>query len=106
MSENSPSHRSLSPAQMLDLLLDALLERQASRAAGGLAHAAAPRPEPSMDAAEAERPPAIRPAKQPIASVARKETKRAPASGEPGPGDQGWEPPSKVPTIVPFFTCR
>ena len=100
MSENSPNHKSLSPAQMLDLLLDALLERQSSRTAGGLGTSAGRQAESPVGASVgAEHPSTSRPPKRALVSVAQREPSRPEALGEPPPRDEGWEPPPKLPTI-------
>jgi hypothetical protein len=109
--------------QILDLLLDALVERQKARRAqrepGAVPPAAAPRPEPSGadEAQSSARPPS--PEKSPTPSIPpprpeppRSERSRPPARPTPAremprpkpqeasePGDEGWEPPARLPSI-------
>jgi hypothetical protein len=72
--------------QILDLLLEALLERQAVRQAQeepGLDRVAPPSPAPQ---------PTVEPsAPEPIAAVR--------PTGEPEPGEKGWAPPPSLPSI-------
>jgi hypothetical protein len=78
--------------QFLDLLLDALLERNAARRGQSFTAAtpqpAVPRPEPPV-----EQP---RPVPRPVAA-----TPSPPPQPRRNvdPGDEGWEPPSRLPTI-------
>jgi len=89
MPSQSPLDKPHTSAQILDLLLDALLERQAARAKS--APKLAPEPEaPEAPAAPPKRPPSPAPAKP----FARRTPRRA-----PGPGDEGWEPPPHLPSI-------
>jgi hypothetical protein len=83
MSDRTPGQKPTNPAQILDLLLDALLERQAKR--------------------QVQQP------EQPAASPVTPVRRPAPSSGgemirpqrahKPGPGEAGWEPPARVPSM-------
>ncbi len=88
MSDRTPGQKPTGSAQVLDLLLDALLERQAARQA---------RPP--------EQPGAEQPAPAPVAQAPRTAPAatwgnlRAQKPREPGPGEEGWEPPARVPSM-------
>jgi hypothetical protein len=118
MANQSPADRSSRTDQILDLLLDALQERQRARqqktGTAPLPSTGVPRPEPtpapepaeaaarpvasSVEAVPPPRPDApprarVPPRPQPVRSV-------PPARPhEPQPGDPGWEPPPRQPTI-------
>jgi hypothetical protein len=93
--------------QFLDSLLDALLERNAARRAQSFTtpapqppQAATPSPEPSSVEPQ---PPAPRPAPAPRPSPPVREPARVVSSvgvqRAPQPGDEGWEPPPRLPSI-------
>ena len=87
MASKTPEQKLSTSAQALDLLLDALIERQAARAQGQS------RPTPAEEAAP---PPALAEAKAPPSP----ERRRRPAIvAEPQPGEEGWQPPPKLPPI-------
>jgi len=93
------SERPISPGpstteQILDLLLDALLERQSARQAQPKpVTTPSPAPEPTVEkpAVRARRPSPKPPAPGPI--PAAKPTR------EPRPGEEGWTPPPPLPSI-------
>ena len=116
MREQPSSPESSTTDQILDLLLDALLERQAARQSqrkdpGRVQGPGAPsqategailptsKPEPGVTRLPSETPP-----KEPIlarqaaADPARKRPK--PPRREPRPGEQGWAPPPRLPSIA------
>jgi hypothetical protein len=88
MTNQKPDSRPLTAHQLLDLLLDALLERQAERqevASPQAGRTAPPREPPSKAKPEPPR---------------RKPTEKHPtAARPPQPGEPGWEPPARVPSI-------
>lgn len=101
MHEQPSSSKPSTSEQILDLLLDALLERQQKRGpepagapAPGTEPAGAPRaPEPTSQESNAK-------GRKP----SPKSAERRPTSGkkpppEPGPGDEGWTPPPRLPSI-------
>lgn len=118
MSERPTSPKPTTTEQILDLLLDALLERQAARQAKGkpgvgrvippsphapkpvTAPFPAPQPtaEPSAPEPAAEKPPveARRPFPKPPAPGPIPAAKPA---QEPRPGEEGWTPPPPLPSI-------
>ena len=89
MSDRTPGQKPANSAQILDLLLDALLERQSARQA-----------RPPDKAAETEQPApssvmqALRPAPSSTRAPGQPQRPR-----EPGPGEEGWEPPARVPNM-------
>jgi hypothetical protein len=98
MTKQTPADNPSTTDQILDLLLEALVERQKARRAqaqkapdaeraqppeaGPAKPVPQPRPEPPP--AEQQRPPARRPARP---------------QREPGPGEEGWEPPPRRSSI-------
>jgi hypothetical protein len=89
MSDTSRGQRPTDSAQILDLLLDALLERQASRQTR--------HPE---QAAEMEQPVPSRVTPPPRpATLPAREASRPQRTHEPSPGEEGWEPPARVPSM-------
>jgi hypothetical protein len=88
MARNTPEQKPPTSDSVLDLLLDALMERQAAREAR-----AAPA-EPKARKSE------LRPAtsKAALPRTPPKKPDRQ-VSLEPGPGEEGWKPPSKVAPI-------
>lgn len=86
MSDRTPGQKPTGSAQVLDLLLDALLERQAARQAL--------KPTEVQQSAPARAQPVLQPPSPPA-----RDTRRAPKIREPGPGEEGWEPPARVPTM-------
>ena len=89
MSDRTPGQKPTNSAQILDLLLDALLERQSTRQA-----------QQPAKTAEAEHPapsPVIQTI-QPSPSSARG-AGRSQQARDPGPGEEGWEPPARVPSM-------
>jgi hypothetical protein len=93
MSNQTPANKPSTTDQILDLLLDALVERQKSRRAPSKGattpQVPLPRPEPPL---VEERRPQPRPAMAPRKPVPQ--TRR-----EPQPGDEGWEPSPRQPSI-------
>jgi hypothetical protein len=105
MTSQNQSHDRSTTDQILDLLLDALAERQKARRAGispsatqpGLASPPPqaretippPRPEPPQAKQQrpVERPAPARPTPSPV------------PQREPEPGEEGWEPPARLPSI-------
>lgn len=107
MSKQPPSSKASTTEQILDLLLDALVERQAVRGeeagpAPGTPSSAPPTPSPSLEpvaqepttqkARAKDRPPTPKPAKQPP-------TPEKQPPQEPRPGEKGWTPPALLPSI-------
>lgn len=87
MSDRTPNQKRVDSTQILDLLLDALLERQASRQA-----------QPSHKApAESPAPSPVPQARPPTPSS--HEPGRTQRLREPGLGEEGWEPPPRVPSM-------
>ena len=83
--------------QILDLLLDALLERQAVRrvaARAAAARATAGQTEEPVAQRRPEKPESGSSARQPPPSRPMPKVPRAPK-----PGDEGWQPPDRVPSI-------
>ena len=93
MSNQTPSNKSSTTDQILDLLLDALVERQKSRRSPSKGattpQVPPPRPEPPL---VEERRPQTRPAMAPSKPVPQPRRK-------PQPGDEGWEPSPRQPSI-------
>jgi hypothetical protein len=89
MSDRTPGQKSTSSAQILDLLLDALLERQATRQT---------RPPLKPAEVEAPAPSHVLQTLHAAPSSARDAT-RAQKTRGPGPGEEGWEPPVRVPSM-------
>lgn len=94
MSDQTPPEKPVRSTQILDLLLDALLERQATR------QAQAPKPGsgPPGEVPQPEQRPAEQ-AEQPAPSRPAVKALRPQRPREPGPGDEGWEPPPRLPPI-------
>ena len=88
MSDRTPGQKPANSAQILDLLLDALLERQASRVARPVEQPAAGQPAPAP----------VVPAPH-SAPAATRNALKVQKPREPGPGEEGWEPPARVPTM-------
>lgn len=90
--------------QILDLLLDALIERQKVRRAQAPAGHGAPALKPPVESKpqpmkESEKPvPPTRP-EPPPAEQRRVAERRPPAPREPKPGEEGWEPSPRLPSI-------
>lgn len=128
MAEKTPGQRSSKIDQILDLLLDALAERQQQRQsapAPRLPFAPTPRSEPeqrrtALPQAEPkppspipqpvtepgdknrERPRTVEPTPAPRLGATATAAPTAPQLGpqaRPGPGDKGWEPPPRKPSI-------
>lgn len=117
-SQNQGNDRSTTDA-ILDLLLDALAERQRARRAQGMtaprvsdtagtAPSAGPRPVAAAQQGPGE--PAAAPAPPPRPATPAAEVRRTspvpqrpvaplPPLREPGPGDEGWVPPPRLPSI-------
>jgi hypothetical protein len=104
MANRKPGNERSTTDQILDLLLDALIERQQARRA---APVPPPRPEPrpaDERRASKERPPAEErlPAEQRQPEARPAPARKAPPPPpvrEPKPGDVGWEPPPRSPSI-------
>lgn len=117
-SQNQGNDRSTTD-QILDLLLDALAERQRARRAQGMTaprtpDTARPAPQPDPRPAAAEQhgpgepiaPPMPTPRPAPPAAevrrpspVAQRPVAPPPRWPEPEPGDEGWVPPPRLPSI-------
>lgn len=80
MSDRTPGQKPTNSAQILDLLLDALLERQATRQAQ-------PPEKPKMEQPALPR------------VVSARDASRPQQVREPAPGEEGWEPPARVPSM-------
>jgi hypothetical protein len=93
MTNQTPANKPSTTDQILDLLLDALVERQKSRRAPSkeapTPQVPPPRPEPPQ--VEERRP-------QPRPAMAAR-TRVPQPKREPQPGDEGWEPPPRQPSI-------
>jgi len=92
MSNQSPADKLPSSDRLLDLLLDALLKRQAMRreeAAKPVSGPEQPLPQPA--------PPTAPP--PPVPSAPVEESPRQRMRREPEPGEEGWEPPPQLPSI-------
>jgi hypothetical protein len=118
MSERPTSSKLSTTEQILDLLLDALLERQAARPAEGKpglgrgTPPSPPAPKPATVLSPAPRPTAEPTTTEPTAEkpavAARRPSPKPPApepapaarpTREPQPGEEGWTPPSPLPSI-------
>jgi len=89
MFDRTPGQKPTNSAQILDLLLDALLERQSARQA-----------QPPARAPEAEQPASTPVAQEPRpAPSPTRNAGRLHKPDEPGPGEEGWEPPARVPSM-------
>jgi len=114
-SQNQGTDRSTTD-QILDLLLDALAERQRARRAQGKAAPGAPdvarttpqpaaaqpqgQPEPIAAPVPASRPePPAGEGRRPAPVAQRPVAPPPPRLREPEPGDEGWEPPPRLPSI-------
>lgn len=117
MTNQTPADPRSSTDQILDLLLDALVERQKARRAGGSPATKAPSPGPEPAAAgttegqpDAGSAPAVPPPRpeprrteQARAAAPRQAAERRPVTQHeavPEPGDEGWEPPPRQPSIA------
>ena len=93
--------------QILDLLLDALIERQKARRSQAATPQAAPKPEGEKPVPPPRPEPSTREEQRPAAEPPRPVTARRSQSPrvvtrvepEPRPGDEGWEPPPRQPSI-------
>ncbi len=118
MSERPTSPKPSTTEQILDLLLDALLEREAARQAKGkpgLGRVIPPSPPapkpvttPSPPSQPAAEPTPTEPTAEKPALEARRRSPKPPAPGpipaaepiqEPRPGEEGWTPPPPLPSI-------
>jgi hypothetical protein len=102
MTNQPPEQKPSTTDQILDLLLDALAERQKARrtqVAGPPPSVPPPRPEPPPSeerrVAEGRRPAQPAEPRQPVAKPAPPPQ----AKPEPRPGEAGWEPPPRQPSI-------
>jgi hypothetical protein len=98
MSSQTPGDKTPVSDQILDLLWEALLERQAKRAQTARPAqlpAAQPQPDAQPAAQPAPRPVAPPTAERPAAPA----KKPLPMRREPRPGDAGWELPPRQPSI-------
>ena len=93
MSGQTPPDRPRSSTQVLDLLLDALLEREAARAKQTPEPVSEPE-RPVISPAQASAPPSKHPTSTSSKPFAPRTKRRA-----PGPGDEGWTPPPRLPGI-------
>jgi hypothetical protein len=85
--------------QILDLLLDALVERQKARR-GQPSSAVSPRPEAPPPVEKQVPPPRPEPSPSELRRVAPQRPTPPPAvKQDPQPGDPGWEPPPRQPSI-------
>jgi hypothetical protein len=93
MTNQTPANKPSTTDQILDLLLDALVERQKSRRAPsmGASTPQAPPPRPELPPVEGRRP-------QPRPAMAPRKPVPKPMR-EPQPGDDSWEPPPRQPSI-------
>jgi hypothetical protein len=89
MSDRTPDRKPTNSAQILDLLLDALLERQATR----------PARHPEQPADMEQRAPSRVTQALRSAPTSTREASRPQRTQEPGPGEEGWEPPARVPSM-------
>jgi hypothetical protein len=89
MTNQKPDSRPLTANQLLDLLLDALLDRQAERQEVV--------PSPAQPTSKPSQPPRKR--AQPEPPHRRTAAKSPAAARTPRPGEPGWEPPAKVPSV-------
>jgi hypothetical protein len=110
MANQTPADKPSATDQILDLLLDALAERQKARQAETgtepLPSGVLPRPQPP----QAEQPapskaktvppiPPPRPEPSPADQRPRVRTARPPTPREPQPGEEGWKPPPRLPSM-------
>lgn len=118
MSERPTSSKLSTTEQILDLLLDALLERQAARQAKGkpglgrVIPPSPPAPKPVTTPSPAPQPTAEPSSSEPTAEKPAVEARRlspkppepkpipaAKPTREPRPGEEGWTPPQPLPSI-------
>ncbi len=92
MSNQPPAGKPSTANQILDLLLDALLERQAARRTQSLS------PESKPPVSQPPPPRTTQP-RRPAPPAAIKEPIRRQPRPKPGPGDEGREPPPLLPSI-------
>lgn len=95
MSNQSPGDARSTTDQILDLLLDALVERQNVRRSEEQGDAPAPVPPPRPEPPPSEARRAAKPRRP--ATVA--EAKPPRPERKPQPGEEGWQPPSRQPSI-------
>jgi len=96
MSDPTPPEKADKSAQFLDALLDALLERQAARQSGPAAELP---PAPAAPAEGPPTPPKASPTPRPAPAPTPPRTAPRPVKQrEPGPGEEGWEPPPHQPS--------
>lgn len=89
MFDRTPGQKPTNSAQILDLLLDALLERQSARQA-----------QHTEKVAEADQPAPSRAMQAPHpAPPSTRDASRLQKAREPGPGEEGWAPPARVPSM-------
>jgi hypothetical protein len=88
MSDRTPGQKPTDSNRILDLLLDALLERQAARQGRSEQPAGTEQPAPARGTQ------AVRSAPSPTREASRPQKPRG-----AGPGDEGWEPPARVPSM-------
>lgn len=96
----TPDQNKITLEQILDWLLDALREREAERTGecrGERFSVHAPTPTPTPSPAPGPTPTPTG-AAAPVISTARVSTS-TPGRREPGPGEEGWEPPPKQPPM-------
>jgi hypothetical protein len=93
MSDQIPANKPSTTDQILDLLLDALVDRQKARRAQSK--------EPSTPEVPPARPqpPRVDERRPPARPVAAPRTPPPRPKREPKPGDEGWEPPPRSPSI-------
>jgi hypothetical protein len=106
MTEPTPGQRPTTTDQILDLLLDALAERQRARQAPpsppAQAGDRAPRPSPTAEREVPPPRPEPPPSEQRRATAASAHPPQPPSAmpkPEPGPGEEGWQPPARLPSI-------
>lgn len=98
MSSQSPSGKPSTTDQILDLLLDALVERQAARRGAAAKPQAASTVTPPQPAAPVQAAPAKAVSAQPAPAAAKPVQPAARIKPrEPGPGEEGWVLPPKQP---------
>jgi hypothetical protein len=99
MPEKTPAYQSLTPKQMLDLLLDALLERQTERGVEKPPAADATRESPGDRAKPASDPLSGKAGKRSSLAQTVREATRQTTPPQPIPGGDVWEPPARLPPI-------
>jgi hypothetical protein len=91
MSNKMPEQKPAASDRLLDLLLDALVEREAQRQAKVA--------KPKAQARPPAEPPSDRRAPQARKPAAPMKKRRDQKQRGPGPGDVGWQPPPKAPSV-------